>query len=184
VDEVNVQAAATAADAERHRQAMRAYEDRLASLRKRLQEAPPQERSRIEPFLKRLIKKGPPPFKLELAVFGPSSRPRQTHVHLHGDSKSPGPLVAPGVPAVLPGLVPRKHDGSPPDLLDLARWLVSPSNPLAARVEANRIWQHLFGAGIVATPDDFGTQGEPPSHPELLDHLATRLMRSAWSRKA
>jgi hypothetical protein len=66
----------------------------------------------------------------------------------------------------------------------LAEWLTRPDNPLTARVIANRIWQHHFGAGIVRTPSNFGQLGDPPSHPELLDHLATRLIAEGWSLKA
>jgi hypothetical protein len=184
VDEVNQSATPTSADAAQHRLAVSVYEQRVAALRMRVKEAPPDQRPRIEQFLKRLLKTGPPPFKVDLAIFGNAAKPRQTRIHLGGDCKRLGQQVAAGVPAVLPRLVSRHGDHAPPDRLDLARWLVDPSNPLTARVEANRIWQHLFGAGLVATPDDFGTQGEPPSHPELLDDLATRLMRFGWSRKA
>ena len=67
--------------------------------------------------------------------------------------------------------------------LDLARWIVDPHNPLTSRVEANRIWQHLFGKGLVRTPADFGTQGERPTHPELLDYPAAELIAGGWSRK-
>jgi mono/diheme cytochrome c family protein len=108
---------------------------------------------------------------------------RPTHVHLGGDFTRKGELVKPGVPAVLPPLEDESL-GNPADRMDLARWLVDRRNPLAARVVVNRIWQAYFGRGLVETDNDFGTQGSPPSHPELLDWLACELMDSGWSRKA
>jgi hypothetical protein len=107
--------------------------------------------------------------------------PRETHLHIKGDFTRPGDLVSPGTPAVLPPLKPR---GSTADRLDLARWMVDKDNPLTARVAVNRMWQQYFGHGIVDTENDFGTQGAPPSHPELLDWLATEFMSRGWSQKA
>jgi hypothetical protein len=107
--------------------------------------------------------------------------PRETHLHIKGDFTRPGELVTPGTPAVLP---PLKARGEKPDRLDLARWLVDKDNPLTARVAVNRMWQQYFGHGIVETENDFGTQGAPPSHPELLDWLATEFMSRGWSQKA
>jgi mono/diheme cytochrome c family protein len=101
------------------------------------------------------------------------------HIALRGDYKNPGAEVAPGVPEFLPGSA-----NPAPRRLDLARWILSPENPLTARVAVNRIWQELFGRGIVSTTDDFGTQGDKPSHPELLDWLATEYRRLDWSNKA
>ncbi len=106
--------------------------------------------------------------------------PRQAFVHLGGDFLRHGIDVEPDVPAVLP---PLKSEGRP-DRLDLARWLVSRENPLTARVTINRAWQRYFGKGLVDTQDDFGTQGTPPSHPELLDWLASEFMDHGWSLKA
>lgn len=108
-------------------------------------------------------------------------QPRVTHVHLGGDFTRRGIEVKPGVPAALP---PLETDNPRPNRLDLARWLVSKKNPLTARVTVNRYWQHLFGRGIVETADDFGTQGERPTHPELLDWLAVEFMERGWSQKA
>src|SRR6185503_14775876 len=85
-----------------------------------------------------------------------------------------------GLPAVLPGM----PDGTTNNRLGLARWLVSSSNPLTARVMVNRLWQMYFGAGIVKTVEDFGSQGEWPTHPELLDWLATEFVRTGWDVKA
>ena len=85
-------------------------------------------------------------------------------------------------PAVLSILPPLPKD-VPPDRLALARWLVSPDNPLSARVTMNRQWAAFFGRGLVRTAEDFGYQGEPPSHPELLDWLALELPRQGWSMK-
>ena len=108
------------------------------------------------------------------------AKPRETHVNIRGNFLSPGRKVGPGVPSVLPPL----PTGQPANRLALARWLVNAENPLTARVAVNRIWEPLFGTGLVATSEDFGTQGEPPSHPELLDYLATELIRQKWSMKA
>src|SRR5258708_1967382 len=87
-----------------------------------------------------------------------------------------GPEVAPGTPAVLPLL----QVGVKAARLDLARWLVARENPLTARVAVNRMWQEFFGRGLVRTSEDFGTQGEKPSHPELLDWLAGGVVGPGW----
>ncbi|HEX5273217.1 MAG TPA: DUF1549 and DUF1553 domain-containing protein, partial [Gemmataceae bacterium] len=110
--------------------------------------------------------------------------PRTTTVLLGGDFTRKGVVVTPGVPAVLPPLEPHGPQSVGLTRLDLARWLVDPRNPLTARVTVNRLWQHHFGLGLVETDNDFGTQGTPPSHPELLDWLATEFVRQGWSLKA
>ncbi len=107
--------------------------------------------------------------------------PRETHIHMRGDFLNPGAAVKPGIPAVLPPIASR---GAQPDRLDFARWLVDPNNPLTPRVTVNRIWQHYFGQGLVVTENDFGLQGDRPSHPELLDWLARRFVADGWSLKS
>ncbi|GMW00278.1 MAG: hypothetical protein AMXMBFR84_14160 [Candidatus Hydrogenedentota bacterium] len=105
--------------------------------------------------------------------------PRPTFIHRRGDFRSRGDEVTPDTPAVLPPLNP--HDI--PTRLDLARWLVRRDNPLTARVIVNQFWQELFGRGLVATSDDFGTRGAKPSHPDLLDRLAIDFMEDGWNVK-
>ncbi|HUS07673.1 MAG TPA: DUF1553 domain-containing protein, partial [Bryobacteraceae bacterium] len=106
--------------------------------------------------------------------------PRETFVLKRGAYDNPGERVTPGVPAVLPPL----PAGSAANRLALARWLVSSSNPLTARVAVNRYWQMYFGTGLVKTVDDFGSQGEWPIHPELLDWLALEFQGNGWNLKA
>ena len=103
---------------------------------------------------------------------------RATHIMEQGDFLRRGLQVEPGTPRVLPPLQAER-----PNRLALARWIVDPSNPLTPRVTVNRIWQRYFGRGIVPTENDFGTQGEPPSHPQLLDWLASSFVDSGWSLK-
>jgi hypothetical protein len=109
----------------------------------------------------------------------PAENPRNTQIHHRGEFLQPKDGVDAGVPDCLPPL----PEGVPHNRLELARWLVSSSNPLTARVAVNRQWAAFFGRGIVPTPQDFGVQGERPSHPELLDWLALQLMQDGWSIK-
>jgi hypothetical protein len=104
---------------------------------------------------------------------------KQTHLLIRGAYDNPGETVEPGIPSALAPL----PAGAPNNRLGFARWLVSPDNPLLARVTMNRFWQMYFGTGIVKTIEDFGSQGEWPSHPELLDWLATEFMRTGWDVK-
>ena len=106
---------------------------------------------------------------------------RSSYIHLRGSFLRKGDDVRAGTPAFLPTLRARNVSGA--DRLDLAKWLVDPKHPLTARVAVNHLWQHLFGQGLVPTPENFGTSGEPPSHPELLDWLASEFVRLGWSRK-
>ncbi|MGC3968348.1 MAG: DUF1549 domain-containing protein [Pirellulales bacterium] len=113
--------------------------------------------------------------------------PRESYIHVRGDFLRKGAAVEPGTLAVLPPL--KLAAGERATRLDLARWLVAQNNPLTPRVTMNRVWQQLFGQGIVATENDFGKQGDAPTHPELLDYLAKSFVeggerKQAWSLKA
>jgi mono/diheme cytochrome c family protein len=126
--------------------------------------------------------------KKQEAAFDPATtmvlqelpQPRTTHVLIRGSHNVKGERVSAGVPKVLHPLSPDQ----PPNRLGLARWLVDPRNPLVGRVIMNRLWAQNFGRGIVETSEDFGVQGEPPSHPELLAWLAKEFIRQTWSSKA
>ncbi len=105
--------------------------------------------------------------------------PRPTHILKRGQYDQLGEPVSMATPSALPPLPP----DAPPNRLGLARWLIDPANPLTARVAVNRYWQNFFGQGLVTTPEDFGVQGARPTHPELLDWLATEFVRSGWDLK-
>ena len=114
-------------------------------------------------------------------VFNDQPQMRESFVMLRGAYDKPGEKVQRSTPAFLPALtVP---EGNTPNRLDLARWLVGPDQPLTPRVAANRLWQQVFGTGLVKTSEDFGLQGEQPSHPELLDWLAAEYRASGWNTK-
>jgi len=107
------------------------------------------------------------------------AKPRETFILERGEYDKPGEKVTAATPAVLPAMAA----DLPRNRLGLAKWLVSAENPLTARVVVNRFWQQLFGTGLVKTSEDFGAQGESPSHPELLDWLASEFIRSGWDVK-
>jgi hypothetical protein len=114
----------------------------------------------------------------------PAGQRRETFVHVRGNYRSKGETVTAGLPESFPPL--RGAEGqsrAPSNRLDLVDWLMQPENPLTARVHANRLWESLFGLGLVRTSEDFGSQGDPPSHPELLDYLALETQRLQWDTK-
>jgi len=110
----------------------------------------------------------------------PAAQSRKTHILVRGSFMNKGEEVGHGVPMVMNPL----PKDAPLNRLTMAKWIVSPENPLTARVTVNRLWEQLFGLGIVETVEDFGTQGTPPSHPQLLDWLATEFIRLKWDQKA
>ena len=116
---------------------------------------------------------------LKVMVMRDRPAPRETHVLVRGAWDHPGDTVNPATPAALPVLT-----GAPANRLGLAAWITDRANPLAARVAVNRLWQQIFGTGLVRTPDNFGIQGERPTHPELLDWLTARFIDSGWDTKA
>ncbi|CAK9012841.1 Planctomycete cytochrome C, partial [Durusdinium trenchii] len=133
------------------------------------------ERDKIDKRLKAVQKTVP-----TTLIMQELPKPRESYVHVRGDFLRKGAPVEPGTPAVLPPL----EQETPPNRLDFARWLVSEANPLTPRVAVNQVWMRLFGRGIVGTENDFGLQGEDPTHPLLLDWLASELVREYWSMKS
>lgn len=109
----------------------------------------------------------------------PEGRRRETKIHVRGNFLDQGELVSGAVPSAFGALAAE----APQNRLGVAQWLVSPDNPLTARVAVNRVWAQLFGIGLVETEEDFGTQGTLPSHPELLDWLAVEFREHGWSQK-
>ena len=125
------------------------------------------------------IKLNDSPGKLAM-VMKERKTPRKTHVLIRGDYDKPGEEVQRNTPAFLP---PLKRKGGIATRMDLARWLIDARHPLTARVTVNRFWQQFFGVGLVKTSHDFGTRGEFPSHPKLLDRLALEFTGSGWDVK-
>ncbi|HEU0121985.1 MAG TPA: DUF1553 domain-containing protein [Bryobacteraceae bacterium] len=120
------------------------------------------------------------PFLTQAYTIGEHPSHPKTHITIRGDYRSLGIEVQPGTPAVMP---PMERKEGEPVRVAFARWLVAPNNPLTPRVTVNRAWQELFGRGLVRTSEDFGVSGEKPSHPELLDWLASEFVAQGWSQK-
>ncbi len=119
--------------------------------------------------------------RMSTTLVAEEGEPRQTFLLERGEYLSPtGPALEPGVIAAVGGM----HNDAPRNRLGLAQWLTAPNNPLVARVLVNRLWQQVFGVGLVRTPEEFGLQGEHPTHPELLDFLALEFQASGWDQKA
>jgi hypothetical protein len=163
---------------------MQQLKDRVAELRSLKENPPPSVASRMGAFHKTIdeeirvlqidIDRG----HTSVMVMDHNPALRKTHILVRGAYDQHGDEVSPGVPAVLPPL--ETDADADATRLDLARWMVRPDHPLTARVAVNRIWQMVFGRGIVESTGDFGNQGSWPTHPELLDWLAVDLVENAW----
>ncbi len=171
--------------------AQRWFADRKAQakpLEEKLKQAKGKEKKQLERKLNELLSGGSPPFGWALGVTEAGAKAPPTHVLIRGNAGTPGTEVQ---PAFLSVLGSQKPELSHPPAgnrslgrrLALARWLTSRDNPLVSRVMVNRIWQHHFGQAIVRSTNDFGRAGIPPTHPELLDWLASEFIESGWSIK-
>lgn len=141
------------------------------------------EATKIADKLASLEKKQSKLRESKMVYAGQFREPDTTHVLMRGDPEQPGESIAPRVPKVFGGVELSVEAKEPQRRLALADWLTSPDNPLTARVMVNRIWKNHFGTGLVATPSDFGVNGSAPSHPELLDWLASEFIEHNWSVK-
>ncbi|HEX4796319.1 MAG TPA: DUF1549 and DUF1553 domain-containing protein [Humisphaera sp.] len=159
-------------------------EETLTDLRKHLaalESDPEMERGLNWKIVEAMLKKSQLESELPaVMIMREMPKPRETFILKRGQYDKPDEKVSADVPAFLPPL----PADAPKNRLALARWLVDPANPLTARVAVNRWWQQTFGTGLVRTVEDFGMTGESPSHPELLDFLATQLIASGWDVKA
>lgn len=147
-------------------------------------------RVQVQKAIETRRKELPPPLERLAVLLDTDPRPPAHHILLRGVHSNPGPEVQPSVVTALDPRHTFHVNGAPAGMASTGRrtafahWVTSPENPLFARVMVNRIWQNHFGAGLVATPDNLGQSGAKPSHPELLDYLATEFIRSGWSIKA
>jgi mono/diheme cytochrome c family protein len=128
------------------------------------------------------LKKDLPPAYPMLQTIADKEKPDEQHVWIRGDQNNPGEPAPPHFLTILARAEPKRFDRGK-ERLELAEAIASPTNPLTARVIVNRVWQQHFGYGLVRTPSNFGSQGDRPSHPELLDYLADRFVREGWSLK-
>jgi hypothetical protein len=143
-----------------------------------------EEIKRFEAELARLKKSAPPAPPMALAVEEEDPKGiADCRINIRGNNHNLGAVAPRGFLSVATVSSPPPVDPKQSGRSELAEWLTRADNPLTARVYVNRVWHHLFGAGLVRTPDDFGVTGEVPSHPELLDHLATSFVRDGWSTK-
>ncbi|MEM7384766.1 MAG: PSD1 and planctomycete cytochrome C domain-containing protein [Verrucomicrobiota bacterium] len=167
------------------RKKLAAYRKKTGELKKALAAATESEKKKKAggQLISHLVAKGPPVFETTMSVEEVED-PGDWRVCLRGDPSTPGPEVKRGFlqVAMEPGAEVRIPEGES-GRRQLADWIASPTNPLTARVVVNRIWHHLFGAGLVRTVDNVGSMGEPPSHPQLLDWLAIRFIEEGWSWK-
>ncbi len=160
-----------------HDRQVAAINARISALKKRL--AAVKDKKKLKRQIADLERARSPVTTVPVMRELPAAKHRKTHVMIKGNFLVTTDEVGPGVPAFF-GSLPKNV---PADRLALARWLVDRENPLTARVAVNRVWSQLFGQGLVETEEDFGTQGKPPSHPELLDWLAVSYMDHGWDTK-
>ena len=145
--------------------------------------APEKQRPEIEQVYQSLLSMKNKLNRPSTAYIGTFSQPKPTYRLSRGDTMSPRELVTPNTIGLLGDLELANNATGAERRAAFAKWVASPTNPLAARVMVNRIWQFHFGNGLVSTPNDFGLNGNPPSHPELLNWLASEFTENGWSVK-